>query len=279
MSYYGGKTRLASKIAALLPAHDHYVEPFGGSLAVLLAKRPSRMETVNDLDQLLMTFWQVLREKPAELARVCALTPHSRAEYFDARAVMESGLIDELDDVERARIVWVQLSQGRAGTLRRTGWRSYVNPSATNTSMPGYLEAYVDRMALAAERLHAVSLECRPAVELVRSYGAVPRCCLYVDPPYLGATRTSSGYRQEMRGESEHVELIEALLECRAAVLLSGYASDLYTTALAGWSRVEIPTHTSQGGTHSARTEVLWSNRPITGQQALWFDDDPEETS
>jgi hypothetical protein len=37
ISYYGGKTRIAGRIAALLPAHGHYVEPFAGSLAVLLS--------------------------------------------------------------------------------------------------------------------------------------------------------------------------------------------------------------------------------------------------
>jgi len=37
MSYFGGKTRLARRIATLLPAHEHYVECFAGSLAVLLA--------------------------------------------------------------------------------------------------------------------------------------------------------------------------------------------------------------------------------------------------
>ena len=40
-AYYGGKTTLAPKIADLLPAHEHYVEPFAGSLAVLLAKEPT----------------------------------------------------------------------------------------------------------------------------------------------------------------------------------------------------------------------------------------------
>jgi hypothetical protein len=50
MTYFGGKTKLARRIAALLPRHEHYVEPFAGSLAILLAKAPSRLETVSDLD-------------------------------------------------------------------------------------------------------------------------------------------------------------------------------------------------------------------------------------
>jgi DNA adenine methylase len=263
MAYYGGKTRLAAKIAALLPPHEHYVEPFAGSLAVLLAKKPSRIETVNDRDQLLMAFWQALRDKPAELARACALTPHSRAEYTDAQAVTDAGLLDELDEVEKARLVWVQIAQGRTGTLRKTGWRYYVDPAGTSASMPRYLDAYVDRMAFAAERLHRVSLECRPGLEVIQQYGAFDSVCLYVDPPYLGSTRARN-YRIEMGDEVEHRKLLDELLVARAAVVLSGYANDLYDRTLAKWDRIEFATATGQGGTHQARTEVIWSNRRIS---------------
>ncbi len=38
LTYCGGKTRLASRIAALPQPHEHYVEPYTGSLAVLLAE-------------------------------------------------------------------------------------------------------------------------------------------------------------------------------------------------------------------------------------------------
>jgi hypothetical protein len=41
----GGKTTIADRIVALLPEYGHYAEPVG-SLAVLLAKPPSRMKTV-----------------------------------------------------------------------------------------------------------------------------------------------------------------------------------------------------------------------------------------
>ncbi|OBF77033.1 DNA methyltransferase [Mycolicibacterium fortuitum] len=268
MAYYGGKTRVAEKIAALLPAHEHYIEPFAGSLGVLLAKRPSRMETVNDLDGLLMTFWRVLRERPAELARACALTPHSRSEYLAAR---EADL-DSADDVERARLIWVQIAQGRGGTLRKTGWRCYVDPAGCSSGMPQYLAGYVDRMAACAERLHHVSLECRPALEIIQQYGAFPSCCLYVDPPYLGSSRTGGGgtYRLEMRSDSEHEELLEALLNCRASVVLSAYHSELYDRLLGDWARVEIPTMTGQAKTSHARTEVVWSNRPLTAQRSLF---------
>jgi DNA adenine methylase len=44
-TYFGGKTSIAPQIVRMLPAHEHYVEPFAGSLAVLLAKPQSLMET------------------------------------------------------------------------------------------------------------------------------------------------------------------------------------------------------------------------------------------
>jgi DNA adenine methylase len=135
--YYGGKILLAPRLVQLFPSHVHYVEPYAGSLAVLMAKDRSPMETVNDLDGDLMTFWRVLRERATDLARVCALTPHARAEH-----VQSFRADGEPDDLEMARRVWVQLTQGRAGVRKRTGWRHYVKP-AGETAMPDYLDGYV----------------------------------------------------------------------------------------------------------------------------------------
>lgn len=255
--YFGSKARIADKIVALLPEHRHYVEPFAGGLSVLLAKSPAPMETVNDLDHELMTFWRVLRDRPSELLRACFLTPHARAELEQSWEPTE-------DDLELARRIWSRLAQGRSGTLRKTGWRHYIDPAGSATSMPGYLEAYCERLAAAAERMHSVSLECMPALDLIAKYGAHRDVLLYVDPPYLGSTRGwGRNYRIEMKNDTEHRELHQALEQCRAAVVLSGYHSDLYDALYANWQRYELPTMTGNALTDKGRTEVLWSNRPL----------------
>ena len=144
--------------------------------------------------------------------------------------------------------------------------------------MPDYLNGYLGRMAPAAQRLRAVSLECRPALDVIADYGRHSEVLLYVDPPYLGSTRQSGGYVHEMKACGDHADLIAALRACKSAVMLSGYPSDLYDTELvegAGWDRMEIATATGQGGERQERTEVIWSNRALNTQQAF----DLEETA
>jgi DNA adenine methylase len=258
LPYFGGKQRIAPQIAAVLPAHGHYVEPYCGGLSVLMAKRPSTIETVNDIDGDLMTFWRVLRDQPIELMQLCALTPQSRAEH-QASFRRDDGP----GDLELARRVWVSLTQGRTGTLLKTGWRHHVDPNGTTMGMPAYARGYLARMAPAAERLAMVSLECKPALDMIDKYGSCPDVLLYVDPPYLGSTRNGRGYKHEMPNETEHRELAEALTTARAAVVLSGYASTLYDELFTDWNRIEIDASTGQGSVWKERTEVLWSNRDI----------------
>lgn len=263
--FYGSKTRLAEQIVAMLPPHAHYVEPCAGSLSVLLAKPPARMETVNDLDGDLMAFWRVLRDRPKDLERVCTLTPYARGEH---RAAV---LGDGLDELERARRVWVKLTQGRSGSLRATGWR-HAHTAEGRFRGPARLGTYLDRIAPAAHRLRQTSLESRPAVDLLRDYGTGPRTgrtLIYLDPPYLGSTRTRN-YRVEATTAAAHTELAEHARACSATVVVSGYPCDLYDRELyPDWYRYELHAFTTQGKGGHDRTEVLWSNRPLRDQSTL----------
>jgi len=264
-AYYGGKTTLAPQIAALLPAHEHYVEPFAGSLAVLLAKKPSRAETVNDLDGDLMTFWRILRDRPEDLQRVCEFTPHSRAEFEGAKVL-------DGDELERARRVWVRLTQSRSHSMRYSGWKFRKAPLAHTTD----LSYFARRVADCAERLSHVSLESRDALDIIRDYGTEPTVCLYVDPPYLGSTRANN-YRVEMLDDDAHRDFADALNQCKASVVLSGYDSPLYAELFDGWHRLDLGAPTTLSG-DTDRVEVLWSNRPI-GEPDLFSTLDAEDTA
>lgn len=161
VQYFGAKQQIAEQLVALMPAHMGYIEPYAGSLSVLLAKPESKIEVVNDLDARLMTFWRVLRDRPDELLHVAEFTPHSREELERAAA------LDADTDLELARQVWVLLTQGRSRTMKRTGWRYYVDPRGTNGSFSTYMRAYRSRLLPTAERLQNVSLENRPALEVI----------------------------------------------------------------------------------------------------------------
>lgn len=265
--YYGGKQMQAERIIDMLPDHDHYIEPYAGSLAVLLAKPRSAAETVNDLDGDLIHFWRTLRDHPDELETACALTPHARLEHADALNAIDQ---PASDPIERARRTWVLLTQGRSGgTDRRTGWRFY-SEAGRSHSMPRTLKAYVDRFGPAVARLHGVSLECQPALDIIGAYGKHSGAVLYVDPPYVRSTRKGTGYRHEMT-EADHRDLAVALHRAEATVILSGYECDLYDRELyPDWYRHTLPGGTGNGGEWRDRTEVLWSNRPLGAQLALF---------
>ena len=63
-AYYGGKNRHLEDILPLLPAADHYCEPFAGSASILLNREPSPIETLNDLNGDIVNFFRVLRDQP-----------------------------------------------------------------------------------------------------------------------------------------------------------------------------------------------------------------------
>jgi len=66
---FGGKSRAAPLIWQRFGDVANYVEPFAGSLAVLLGRpTPPRIETVNDLDCFVANFWRAVQHDPEAVA-------------------------------------------------------------------------------------------------------------------------------------------------------------------------------------------------------------------
>ena len=67
--WMGGKRRVASVVWQRFGDVRNYVEPFAGSLAVLLGRpSPPKIETVNDLDGMIANFWRALKMDPEAVA-------------------------------------------------------------------------------------------------------------------------------------------------------------------------------------------------------------------
>lgn len=69
--WFGGKSKVAHIVWDHLGDVDNYVEPFAGSLAVLLgrpANHHRRAETVNDLDKYICNFWRAIKRDPVAVA-------------------------------------------------------------------------------------------------------------------------------------------------------------------------------------------------------------------
>src|SRR2546423_12755616 len=108
IKWVGGKSRLRKQIIALLPAHTCYVELFAGAAWVLFGKPLSDVEILNDIDQELVTFFRVIKEKPEELIAAFDLELVSRAE-FGRLADLDSS---RLTDVERAHRFYYLIMAG-----------------------------------------------------------------------------------------------------------------------------------------------------------------------
>jgi len=271
-AYYGGKSRLASWIVSLMPEHRVYIEPFAGSLSVLFAKPQVMHEVVNDVDDAVVTFFRVLRDRRSELEEACRLTPIARTEY--ELADLDA---DGLDDLEIARRFFTRVNQSFAQTAgRQTGWSV---TTARTQSKAASVHSRIDRFAACAERLSAVQIENCDAADLVERL-ATADAVVYADPPYPDAVRVSRGergtstdYRADMGTDDDHRRLAKVLNETPSTVLLSGYPCDLYDELYAGWDYADRVVHAhSSNSVRSARTlrtERVWSNRPLARQMQL----------
>lgn len=270
----GGKHYLAARIVALMPPHTHYVEPFAGGLAVLLAKDPEGVsEVVNDLDRELTTFWDVLKDDGLfdRFRRRMERTPFSELEFRRAveqsdknRGIFSRGFgFADTAAVHAAAAFFVRCRQSLAGRMKSfTGVTKTRTRRGMNNEVSAWLTA-VEGLPAVHERLKRVLILNRDALDVIRGQDG-PDTLQYLDPPYLHSTRATTGdYAHEMTVE-QHAKLLEALADVKGKFLLSGYRSELYDTFARAyrWNRhdFEIANHAAGGTGKRRMTECVWCN-------------------
>lgn len=245
ISYYGGKQRLAKRIVDLFPAHDTYVEPFCGGVAVFFAKEPAHVEVINDIDHKILNFYRVLREQPEELINLLNVTPYHEEEYRLCKERWRTGrpyegLKDAASYFILTQYAFAKKINGGFGfSARQCQGRLTYNR--------------INRvLAPAAERLRKTTLMCRDAIDVIKRFDR-KNTLFYCDPPYVG---TDQGHYQGYTGKEFH-ELIETLQGVKGKVVLSHYES---CQVPLDWHVVKIPTSCTVAASpnRSPRIEYLY---------------------
>jgi site-specific DNA-adenine methylase len=70
--YFGGKRKISQLVWERLGNVNNYVEPFAGSLAVLLGRAEyGTIETVNDINGWITNFWRAVKANPDAVVSIC----------------------------------------------------------------------------------------------------------------------------------------------------------------------------------------------------------------
>ena len=100
-AYYGSKAVLGKRIIPMLPPTPVYIEPFGGSAAILINRPRASHEVYNDLNETIVSFMRALQSEPERVIWDLRYRAHSRRGLRTANERIHKGIGGAADFGER----------------------------------------------------------------------------------------------------------------------------------------------------------------------------------
>jgi site-specific DNA-adenine methylase len=269
--YFGAKSRAAPLVWEHLGDPECYIEPFGGSLAVLLARPTStpRVEIAGDLDGLLMNFWRCIvtdwREMLPHFSGIVAEADlyAKHAALINARASLTDKLMadDGYYDPRLAAWWWEGISAflGSGFGHRLAKQRPHIDRSLKGVWATSMTDERIDQVA---HRLGNVMLiagdwkrSCTDAIlnRFDRGTG------VFLDPPYSGK-RQPGLYVEDAHLRDQVVEWCLRPHHSKVSIVLAGYDNEYPELRAAGWDvRVwKAPNGYAQESNDRRKAEALY---------------------
>lgn len=268
--WLGGKggAKIRAAVLANLPPHTCYVEPFGGTASILLNKPLAPQEIYNDINSYVVNFFRVLVAPTLfrQFYGILRNLPYSRDFYMEYNA----GYRNEKDPARQAAMWYLVARQAFGGIMDHDSWGFGVSDASLQTA--SWLSSF-DNLLRVRDRMQHVqidNIDWRICLKRFCGDGYLAYC----DPPYVMDTRKDAVYENEM-SNSDHAELVQALMDYDGAVVLSGYDSPIYQPLLdGGWERKTFEIVCTCAGRvrnsklqgegaclkSAMRTECLWLN-------------------
>jgi DNA adenine methylase len=221
LRFFGGDWYIKDEIIDLLKKSGKktLVEVFGGS-GIIASHAPRdvfKHIVYNDIDDLLVSFFTVLRERPEELKKKLMLMPLSRSLRKQIFKKIESGEIYKMDPVDKAAYMFFISWSSFMGVMRRDGAGFAIGKEK------GLEREYIRKiisLTELAKRFIDVTIENKDFRELIKIYDS-EATVFYCDPPHLdplGKTRDKAyihGFT-----EKDFKDLLEILSSIKGAFVL-----------------------------------------------------------
>jgi DNA adenine methylase len=279
--WFGGKRNLAQRIVELLGPHRVYWEPFCGSMAVLMAKPPCIMETVNDLHADLINLAKVIQDRilgPQLYRRLRRTLMHEYIFTEAANRYKSRGCYcrETEPDLERAYDYFLCSWCGRNGVGGTQSYNQGFCVRYTNNGGDAGKRTQSAIISIPAwrRRLSKVAILNRDGFEILDRIDDQAGTAIYVDPPYI---EKGAKYIHDFK-EYDHQRLAELLRRfVRARVIVSYYDHPKLDELYPDWHKVEIIVTKSlqnqgrRGKKDAGKkvTEVLLVNGRV-GNKQLW---------
>ncbi len=179
IKWSGSKRLVASELAALVPAHCHYYEPFVGSGALIPHVRPNGGQ-ISDIMPELMDLWRLIRDEPRALSKTYAahwqqLQDLGHTYFYEVRRNFNSS---------RDAAALLFLSRTCVNGLIRFNSAGEFNNSLHHTRpgiAPHRLSRLIHEWSTYIQNLGIRTCDYRDTLALAR-----PGDFVFLDPPYVG---------------------------------------------------------------------------------------------
>lgn len=169
VSWAGGKQKLLKHLLPLITPHTCYVEVFGGSFALGLAKEPSAVEVVNDINGDLVKFYRNVKSHAEAVLDELELVLNSRREFEDY--IAQPGLTE----IQRAARWFIRNKLSFAGHGEHF--------AITRTTPHGSRTQQLIALRALRRRLDRTTVEERPWEYILERYDSA-ETLFFLDPPY-----------------------------------------------------------------------------------------------
>lgn len=217
MRYPGNKYDSLLHIVGRLPYMKTFVDVFGGSASVLLARRPHGLEVYNDRFTGVVDFYRALRNHCDLLVERLTLMLHSREEWERCVRTWQEPNPETVEGLVERGARWYYSVQMAYAGIDRSWMRSIKEVNQTIRQYKKKIELFPTIHL----RFQDVQIENLDWFVCMMDYDS-PETVFYLDPPYLN--QRSEHYKYIVN----HEQMLERIFQTQGFVALSGYPTPLY---------------------------------------------------